>query len=184
MIFWLLPSRQLGESLTVKIISCSTFFLNSKIYYLDIIDMSQTNAVSTDFSVYVTIMNQTNSDLQLISQKNSYGQYNPTNLPPSISKQVGQIFFTLQGNWLTGSEGSVTYSVVGEGKSITFAYQCPRVSDNSISVTLNQTDFTVNYYGTNKIINWNPDGLNWVPVNNFPPRGHPLSVLFVVSELQ
>ncbi len=144
--------------------------------------MTQTSNVSTDFSVYVTIMNRSNSNLQLISQKNPYGHYNPTNLPPTISKQVGQIFFSLQGNLLSGSEGSVTYSVVGEGKLITFAYQCPQVSDNNVSVPLNQTDFTVNYYGTNQIINWNPDASNWGPANNFPLRGHPLSILFFVSE--
>jgi hypothetical protein len=145
--------------------------------------MTQTNAVSIDFSSYVTIMNRTNSDLKLISPTEPYdGTYNPAVLPQSISKQVGQIFFTLTGGLSTGSEGSVTYSVVGNGKLITFAYQCPQVSDNKISVPLNQTDFTVNFYGTNQIINWNPVGSNWGQPHVFPKRGHPLSILFVVSE--
>ncbi|BBH38721.1 hypothetical protein myaer102_12260 [Microcystis viridis NIES-102] len=137
-----------------------------------------------DFSCYVTIINRTNTTLTLTSQQNDCGSYNPAVLPPQISAQGGQVFFALKGGLAGGTEGTVTYSVLGKGKLITFSYSCPPVSDNNISVPFNQSSFTVNYYGTNQTINWNPDGSNWGPANNFPTRGHPLFVLFVVNELQ
>lgn len=134
---------------------------------------------STDFSVYVTIINKVTNNLGIISQDNKYGIYNPTTLPPNILSQ-NQIFFSLQGDITTGTQGSVTYED-GIGKRITFAFQCPQVSDNSLSIPLDQTDFNLSYYGTNQPIQWNPNGENWGPVNNFPNRGHPLYALFVIE---
>ena len=40
--------------------------------------------LSTDFSVYVTIMNNVTNNLNIVSQMNKYGTYNPTNLPSYI----------------------------------------------------------------------------------------------------
>ena len=134
----------------------------------------------TDYSVYITIINRLNNDFSLVNQINNYGIYNPTNVPPYIPSK-SQIFFSLIGSIITGSEGLITYKVEGTGQLITFAFQCPQVSDNALSIPLNQTDFDVSYYGTNQPIQWNPSGINWGPANNFPKRGHPLYALFVVS---
>ena len=136
-----------------------------------------------DFSCYVTIKNLTNKSFSLVSYNEEEGTYNPRPLPPEIKSQVGQIFFTLSGDFSSdGSKGSVTYS--SSGKQITFDYKCPSIYDNVISVSLNQTEFIITYYGTNQFIVWNPDGSNWGLPNNFPPRRHPLNILFVVKELQ
>ena len=134
----------------------------------------------TDYSVYVTIINRLNNTFSLVNQINNFGVYNPTNLPPYIPSQ-NQIFFSLIGSIITGSEGSVTYKVEGTGRFITFAFQCPQVSDNNLSIHLNQTNFNISYYGTNQPIQWNPNGGNWGPPNNFPKEGEPLYALFVIE---
>jgi len=134
-----------------------------------------------DFSCYITIKNLTNKLFSLVSCTSDRGIYNPQFLPPEIQSQGGQIFFTLSGDFSTGSGGSVTYST--GGKQINFVYQCPSIYKNFISVSLNQTEFIVTYYGANQFIVWNPDGSDWGPPNNFPHRGHPLNILFVVKEL-
>ncbi len=134
---------------------------------------------SDDFSVYVTIMNQSQNIFNIVAQNNSFGTFNPVTLPPLIQAK-NQIFFSLTGTLWQGSEGSVTYEV-GEGKRITFAFQCPPISNNDLSIPLNQTNFKVDYYGTNQPIQWNPHGGNWGAVNNFPTRGHPLYALFVIN---
>ena len=137
---------------------------------------------STDFSVYVTIINKVTNELRLISQENNSGTYNPTILPISILSQ-NQIFFSLQGSIIRGSQGSVTYEVVGkEQQHITFGFKCPLFSDNTLSIPLNQTDFNVSYYGTNQPIQWSPNRANWGPANNFSHRGHPLYALLVIDE--
>src|SRR4051794_8798093 len=131
-----------------------------------------------DFSCYVTIMNQSGVTLTIQSNTNPHGTYNPPALPPSIDGKQ-QAFFALQGGVESdGSEGSVTYSVSSGGaeRNITLCYSCPLVSDNGISVT-NASELSVNYYGTNEAIEWNPNGKNWGPPNNFPTGGHPLYVL-------
>lgn len=139
--------------------------------------------LSTDFSVYVTIMNKVTNDFRIVSQNNNYGTYNPTTLPTNILSH-NQIFFSLKGDIATGSEGSVTYEVDGTRQRITFAFQCPQVSNNALSIPLNQTNFDVSYYGTNQPIQWNPNGTNWGASNNFPNRGHPLYALFVITTLR
>ncbi|MEG4809781.1 hypothetical protein QUA82_18160 [Microcoleus sp. F8-D3] len=135
-----------------------------------------------DFSCYVTIKNLTNKLFSLVSCTADQGTYNPQPLPPEIKSQGGQIFFTLSGDFSSGSGGSVTYSA--GAKQISFDYKCPSIYENIISVSLNQTEFIVTYYGTNKFIVWNPDSSNWGPPNNFFYRGHPLNILFVIKELQ
>jgi hypothetical protein len=137
--------------------------------------------LSTDYSVYVTIMNQVSNILSFDGKTNKYGTYNPINLPPYIQSN-NEIYFILQGDLFTGSEGSVTYDVDGKGQKITFAFQCPQVSDNALSIPLNQTNFHITYYGgTDQPIQWNPNGTNWGQPNNFPKRGHPLYALFVIK---
>ncbi|MEH2461297.1 hypothetical protein [Nostoc sp.] len=135
---------------------------------------------STDFSVYVTIMNKLTNGFRIVNQNNNYGTYNPTNLPRYIIYN-NQIFFSFKGDIATRSEGSVTYEVEGTGKRITFAFKCPEFSDNALSIPLNETNFDVSYYGTNQPIQWNPNDTNWGPSNNFPNKGHPLYALFVIG---
>ncbi|NET55439.1 MAG: hypothetical protein F6K47_04380 [Symploca sp. SIO2E6] len=136
-------------------------------------------SLSTDYSVYVTIMNKINNSFQLVSQQSSHGTFNPLNLPPWIAGG-SQISFNLDGTILTGSDGVVTYSA--SGKNISFAFQCPRYEDNALFIPLNQTSYRITYYGQNKYVQWDPSGSNWGPPNNFPLRGHPLYALFVVED--
>ncbi|NEQ35967.1 MAG: hypothetical protein F6K40_06580 [Okeania sp. SIO3I5] len=125
-------------------------------------------------------MNQVTNDFIIVSQSNNHGTYNPQSLPTTIIHK-DQISFTLQGSILTGSEGKVTYEEEGTGKRITFAFKCPRIDNNSLSIPLNNTSCDITYYGSNQFIEWNPHGTNWGPSNNFPKRGHPLHALFVIS---
>lgn len=136
-------------------------------------------AISTDFSIYVTIMNKVTHDFVIVSQSNHNGTYDQT-LPMRII-QNSQVSFTLGGNIVTGSEGTVTYEIEATENRITFAFKCPRISDNALSIPLNQTNCEVIYYGSNQFIEWNPNGRNWGPPNYCPKRGHPLCALFVIS---
>lgn len=143
--------------------------------------MRKMNNLSDDFSVYITIMNESHRIFNVTRQNNIYGSFSPEILPPIIEGQ-SQISFNLNGDIFTGAEGSVTYAIDGIGQCITFAFQCPQISNNSLSVPLNQTDFDISFYGVNQPIQWNPDRTNWGPENNFPFRGHPLYALFVIPK--
>lgn len=123
------------------------------------------------------------TDLTLSAQKSVHGEYNPFNIQELIKKQTGQAYFALEGSAFYGSEGSATYFDISQGKPIEFIYECPIFSSNNVG-KINNTVLSVNFYATNKNIQWNPDGSNWGPPNNFPLNGHPLYILFVVSSLQ
>lgn len=143
------------------------------------IDTESSNSIFGDYSVYMTIMNKTSQSFDICSQNNSYGNFNPVTVAPLIQPQ-GQVFFSLEGDLWTGSKGLVTYDDAF-GKRFTFAFQCPQVSKNDLSVPLNQTDLNITYYGINQPIQWDPNGGNWGPANNFPNKGHPLYALFVID---
>jgi len=135
-----------------------------------------------DYSCYVMIMNQSTSDVAINSASDAHGAYNPPNLPSQV---VQQVFFALVGGVESdGSDGSVGLAISGgnTGGLITFRYRCPLVDDNQVSVPKNSTALFAEYYGTNEPIEWDPNGSNWGPANNAPSGGHPLYVLFVLSD--
>jgi hypothetical protein len=137
--------------------------------------------LSTDYSVYVTIMNRVTNILSFVRKDSTHGNYSPITLPQNILENR-EIYFTLQGGLLTGSEGSVTYEVDGKGQEIiTLGFKCPQVSDNDLSIISNQTPFHITFYGETQPIQWNPDGTNWGTPDSFPKRGHPLYALFVIK---
>lgn len=133
-----------------------------------------------DFSCYVTVMNRSTRTLTCTDYTNPDGDY--TTVPQSNIASSNQAYFVLNGGIDSdGSSGTVSFQV-GDGGSLTFSFQCPLEEDNNISVpVITSGDVTVNYYGTNEIIDWDPNGSNWGPPENYPAEGHPLSVLFVVS---
>jgi len=147
---------------------------------------SPAGSLDTAFSCYVTIMNRTSSPLRLNGYQPDQSSFNPSPPPSDLAAANGQVFFSVDGvGGRNGSGGTVTYDAVSlsGSRSITFSFSCQAASGNVVAVPLNQTPYYIDYYGTTQITVWNPDGSNWGPPNNYPLKGHPLNVLFVVSEL-
>ena len=144
--------------------------------------MINTYAISTNFSCHVTILSKTSIYYSLFAKNNVNGSFNPSNLEAIITP-YSQISFSPIGDINSiGSSGTATYQT-STSKHITFAFACPLITDNSLSIPLDQTEYDIIYYGRNQYTNWDLSGTNWGQPNNFPTRGYPLYALFVINQV-
>lgn len=131
-----------------------------------------------DFSCYVTVLNRSAALLAQMTSALDSGEF--TTRPADSILPGHEAYFMAEASDSGGPEGTVTYQVEGGG-TITLRFACPYLEDNDLGVPTNNSRLGVSRYGALGYVQWGPNGENWGTENNFPLRGHPLSVLFVID---
>jgi UDP-2,3-diacylglucosamine pyrophosphatase LpxH len=123
----------------------------------------------SDFSCYVTIANNTDEDLERVTESIDNGFY-VTHPPDTIAAGATARFWLQDLLGLHGAEGGATYAPSGEGNQLKFVYGCP-------------TGFFQNYAsgGSSFVANSGNPPSPSQPSNSVPPYGHPLFVDFRVD---
>ncbi|SHO56639.1 hypothetical protein [Vibrio quintilis] len=132
----------------------------------------------SNFSCYITIINNSSIEFKNGKSECSWGEYDSR--PKTNLKLKDKTQFRLKDT--TGPHGStgLTKYDVGEGV-IQFNYDCPYGdSSNELSFDNGGTDLTINFYGSNKA-----GYLDSIPDNEegqYPSSGHPLSGIFIITD--
>ncbi len=152
--------------------------------------------MSTDFRCQCTVHNTSKHDLVNVEYGQEWGKWSNPNdgdkgsNPPSVIKAGTSGWWLLSGrsgSW-SGAEGWVKYEV-GTYGIIQFNFDCPFSGDNKASCDVSAPveyrvyaisekgsvgekgpDTTVSDYGSTE--------------GSIPPKGHPLSLLWVISDLE
>ncbi|CAG9000641.1 MAG: hypothetical protein CENE_02641 [Candidatus Celerinatantimonas neptuna] len=137
----------------------------------------------SNFSCYITIINNTKSEMINGKAKESYGEYKsrPSN---NLSANGGQTEFRLADkSGPAGSTGDTTYDLYNH--TIKFKYDCPwGSSSNQLQADVPdglKAKIKITYYGKNSehYITSIPSGKD----GQYPSDGHPLSGVFIVEDV-
>lgn len=141
------------------------------------------------YGCYVTIKNLSAQPLIHLKYGETTGSY--VKNPPSSIGAGTEINFHLQGKggseWPEGSEGEITYDISSDAGfgNVILSYTDPYTGSNQAKAQTESPVIRTEVYArVGSITKWGDDPAKWGHEGQVPPDGHPISILFVLYNLE